>query len=63
MITLIVAGALTFIHNANAFTLLLSGATAGFFVSYSLPVVGAAWPGCAATGLQASSRWASGPRP
>ncbi len=38
----IVAGALAFIHNANAFTLLLSGATAGFFVSYALPVVGAA---------------------
>jgi amino acid transporter len=31
-----------FIHNANVFTLLLSGATAGFFVSYALPVVGAA---------------------
>ncbi len=42
VLTLIVAGALTFIHNANAFTLLLSGATAGFFVSYALPVVGAA---------------------
>jgi hypothetical protein len=35
-------GALTFIHNPNAFTLLLSGATAGFFVSYALPVVAAA---------------------
>lgn len=42
VITAVVAGALAFIHNANAFTLLLSGATAGFFVSYALPVVGAA---------------------
>ena len=41
-LTGIVAGALTFIHNPNAFTLLLSGATAGFFVSYALPVVAAA---------------------
>jgi amino acid transporter len=41
-LTCIVAGILVFIHNANVFTLLLSGATAGFFVSYALPVVGAA---------------------
>ncbi len=41
-LTCIVAGILLFIHNANVFTLLLSGATAGFFVSYALPVVGAA---------------------
>ena len=42
VLTCVVAGALGFIHNANAITLLLSGATAGFFVSYALPVVGAA---------------------
>jgi uncharacterized BrkB/YihY/UPF0761 family membrane protein len=42
VLTCAVAGALGFIHNANAITLLLSGATAGFFVSYALPVVGAA---------------------
>jgi amino acid transporter len=41
-LTCIIAGILVFIHNANVFTLLLSGATAGFFVSYALPVVGAA---------------------
>jgi amino acid transporter len=41
-LTCIVAGALLFIHNPNAFTLLLSAATAGFFVSYAMPVVGAA---------------------
>ncbi len=41
-LTCIVAGILVFIHSANVFTLLLSGATAGFFVSYALPVVGAA---------------------
>jgi amino acid transporter len=41
-LTCVIAGALAFIHNANAFTLLLSAATAGFFVSYALPVVGAA---------------------
>ncbi len=41
-LTLVVAGLLGFIHNANVITLLLSGATAGFFVSYALPVVGAA---------------------
>ncbi len=41
-LTFVVAGILVFIHNANVFTLLLSGATAGFFVSYALPVVGAA---------------------
>ena len=41
-LTCIVAGILVFIHNPNVFTLLLSGATAGFFVSYALPVVAAA---------------------
>ncbi len=41
-LTCIVAGILLFIHNPNVFTLLLSGATAGFFVSYALPVVAAA---------------------
>jgi amino acid transporter len=41
-LTCIVAGVLVFIHNPNVFTLLLSGATAGFFVSYALPVVAAA---------------------
>ena len=41
-LTFVVAGILVFIHNNNVFTLLLSGATAGFFVSYALPVVGAA---------------------
>jgi len=41
-LTCIIAGILVFIHNANVFTLLLSAATAGFFVSYALPVVAAA---------------------
>jgi amino acid transporter len=50
----VVAGALGFIQNANAITLLLSGATAGFFVSYALPVVGAA-----ITRLR--GRWTPGP--
>jgi amino acid transporter len=41
-LTCVIAGILLFIHSANVFTLLLSGATAGFFVSYALPVVAAA---------------------
>jgi amino acid transporter len=53
-LTCVVAGALGFIHNTNAITLLLSGATAGFFVSYALPVVGAA-----ITRLR--GRWSPGP--
>jgi amino acid transporter len=53
-LTCVVAGALGFIHNANAIFLLLSGATAGFFVSYALPVVGAA-----ITRLR--GRWTPGP--
>jgi amino acid transporter len=53
-LTCVIAGALGFIHNANAIFLLLSGATAGFFVSYALPVVGAA-----ITRLR--GRWTPGP--
>jgi amino acid transporter len=55
-LTCLAAGALAFIQNvnANAISLLLSGATAGFFVSYALPVVGAA-----ITRLR--GRWAPGP--
>ncbi len=41
-LTFVIAGILLFIHNANVFTLLLSAATTGFFVSYALPVVAAA---------------------
>ena len=41
-LTCIVAGTLLFMHNASVFTLLLSASTAGFFVSYALPVVAAA---------------------
>jgi len=54
-LTCVVAGALAFIHTTStAFLLLLSGATAGFFVSYALPVVGAA-----ITRLR--GRWTPGP--
>lgn len=55
-LTCVVAGALAFIQNvnANAITLLLSGATAGFFMSYALPVVGSA-----ITRLR--GRWVPGP--
>lgn len=53
-LTCIVAGVLLFIHNANVFTLLLSASTAGFFVSYALPVVAAA-----ITRLR--GRWTPGP--
>ncbi len=50
----VVSGVLLFIHNAKAFTLLLSAATAGFFVSYAMPVVAAAI-------LRLRRRWTPGP--
>ena len=43
-----------FIHNPKAFTLLLSAATAGFFLSYAMPVV--------ATAInRLKGRWVPGP--
>ena len=39
----LISGAFLFIQNANAYTLLISGATAGFFISYSMPVVAFAY--------------------
>ena len=53
-LTCVIAGIVLFIHNANAYTLLLSASTAGFFVSYSMPVAAAA-----VTRLR--GRWTPGP--
>jgi amino acid transporter len=53
-LTCVVAGLLLFIHNPKAFTLLLSAATAGFFVSYAMPVVSAAV-------ARLRGRWTPGP--
>jgi len=52
--TAIIAAVLLFIHNPKAYTLLLSAATAGFFVSYAMPLVAAAY-------VRAKGRWAPGP--
>ena len=53
-LTAIIAGALLFVHNQNAFTLLLSASTAGFFLSYAMPVVATAF-------ARLRRRWTPGP--
>lgn len=53
-LTTVIAGAFLFIHNANAYTLLLSASTAGFFISYAMPVIGLAI-------TRARGRWSPGP--
>jgi amino acid transporter len=53
-LTAIIAGALLFVHNPKAYTLLLSASTAGFFLSYSMPVVAAAL-------TRLRRRWTPGP--
>lgn len=50
----VVAGVLLFVHNPKAYTLLLSASTAGFFVSYAMPVVAAAVD-------RLRHRWSPGP--
>lgn len=52
-LTAIVAGLLLFINTSKVFALLLTGANAGFFISYTLPIVAAAY-------LRARRRWAPG---
>ncbi len=53
-LTALVAVVILFIHNPKAYTLLLSASTAGFFISYLVPVVGAAFN-------RAKGRWSPGP--
>jgi amino acid transporter len=53
-LTAIIAAALLFIHNPKVYTLLLSAATAGFFVSYAMPLVAAAY-------VRVRGRWVPGP--
>lgn len=53
LLTGIVAGALQFINSSKIFTLLVTGADAGFFISYLLPIVAAAY-------LRATGRWTPG---
>jgi len=53
-LTGIIAAVLLFIHNPKVYTLLLSAATAGFFVSYAMPLVAAAY-------VRAKGRWVPGP--
>ncbi len=53
-LTCLIAAIALFIHNPKVYTLLLSASTAGFFVSYAMPVVGAAIQ-------RLRGRWAPGP--
>lgn len=53
-LTCVIAGIALFIHNPKAYTLLLSASTAGFFVSYAMPVVAAAVS-------RLRGRWTPGP--
>ncbi len=41
-LTCVIAGIVLFIHNPKAYTLLISASTAGFFISYAMPVVAGA---------------------
>jgi amino acid transporter len=53
-VTAVIGGVLLFVHNPKAYTLLLSASTAGFFLSYSMPVVAAAFD-------RLKRRWTPGP--
>jgi amino acid transporter len=53
-LTAVIAGALLFISTSKIYTLLLSFANAGFYISYALPVVAAAY-------VRLSGRWVPGP--
>lgn len=50
-----VAGALLFISTSSVYTLLLSFATQGFFISYALPIVAAVY-------VRVKGRWSPGPK-
>jgi amino acid transporter len=52
-LTVIIAGALLFISSSKIYALLLSFGNAGFYISYALPVLGAAY-------LKLRGRWAPG---
>ena len=54
-LTAVVAGALLFISTSSIYTLLLSFATQGFFVSYALPIVAAVY-------VRIKGTWSPGPR-
>jgi amino acid transporter len=61
-LTAIIAGALLFISSSNIYALLLSFGNAGFYISYALPVVAAAylrWRGRWEPGEFTMGRWSS----
>jgi amino acid transporter len=53
-VTFVISSIVLFIHNPKVFTLLISASTAGFFLSYAMPVVGAAI-------TRLMGRWTPGP--
>jgi amino acid transporter len=61
-LTAIIAGALLFISSSKIYSLLLSFGNAGFYISYTLPVVGAAylrWRGRWTPGEFTMGRWST----
>jgi amino acid transporter len=61
-LTAIIAGALLFISSSKIYSLLLSFGNAGFYISYTLPVVGAAylrWRGRWTPGEFSMGRWSN----
>jgi len=61
-LTVIIAGSLLFISTSKIYALLLSFGNAGFYISYALPVVGAAylrWRGRWTPGEFSMGRWSS----